>query len=252
MSPRTESQGDKHKSPSRTFRVPSSSSSGSQFTVTPKKGPQGDGFRSSSRTFEVRISPRSGNQSMTIPQTASQRNGHANPRATSLDIPLLMSTVYHLRQAIKAQAEINTPRAIPYKYADIATLKGAVESIRDHLDDVLLLEVEEGNMGYNPITTEDGPADSPDNGARDDSAGEGAGLISGIPIGLRSNSGRSSPDASDENEDKCREQEDEDDPTATEESENPDDNDQPSNIHSGTFARVESDHESDNNTGNDD
>ncbi|KAL8967201.1 MAG: hypothetical protein Q9197_005558 [Variospora fuerteventurae] len=71
----------------------------------------------------------------------------AHPDEAGPQIPLLESTIHHLRQAIRAQAEIEVPllRSLEstnpiYEAADMTILKRAVDDIKASLDNVLDLE----------------------------------------------------------------------------------------------------------------
>ncbi|KAL9007766.1 MAG: hypothetical protein Q9173_007033, partial [Seirophora scorigena] len=78
---------------------------------------------------------------------AQPRTASAHPDGAETQILLLETTIHHLRQAIRAQANIEAPllRApgtaiLVYEPGDIITLKQAVDDIKASLDDVLHLE----------------------------------------------------------------------------------------------------------------
>ncbi|KAI4169063.1 MAG: hypothetical protein LQ348_007360, partial [Seirophora lacunosa] len=106
--------------------------------------------------------------SPTVLLNARPRTASAHPDGAGSQILLLEATIHHLRQAIRAQADIEAPllrthgTAIPvYEPADIITLKQAVDDIKASLDDVLDLEFNAASasplqpLSDNPATSND-------------------------------------------------------------------------------------------------
>ncbi|KAL8645666.1 MAG: hypothetical protein Q9210_006580 [Variospora velana] len=103
------------------------------------------------RSASPRFTPRSPNTISTSPIVlldARLPTASAHPDEAGSRIPLLETTIHHLRQAIRAQADIEVPllrfseTTIPiYEAADMTILKRAVEVIKASLDDVLDLEI---------------------------------------------------------------------------------------------------------------
>ncbi|KAL8954916.1 MAG: hypothetical protein Q9193_007015, partial [Seirophora villosa] len=110
--------------------------------------------------------------SASIPPTVllnvRSRTASAHPVGAGSQILLLEATIHHLRQAIRAQADIEAPllrtlgTAIPvYEPADIITLRQAVDDIKASLDDVLDLEFTAASTSpLQPLS--DNPASSND------------------------------------------------------------------------------------------
>ncbi|KAI4111028.1 MAG: hypothetical protein LQ345_006884, partial [Seirophora villosa] len=106
--------------------------------------------------------------SPTVLLNARPRTASAHPDGAGSQILLLEATIHHLRQAIRAQADIEAPllrtqgTAVPvYEPADIITLKQAVDDIKASLDNVLDLEFNAAStsplqpLSQNPATRND-------------------------------------------------------------------------------------------------